>query len=111
MPKILEQLYGSFSKQLLKRYAECDSLGGHLKPDRKNNFCDHCYRHLIYKPTQTNKRLINPRKIIHPKLPLPKKEIAMIMKKEITLHREMDFINGLERLTQEFNLSNSFQSQ
>ena len=31
-----------------RRYDECDTPLGHIKPDYENNYCNHCFRHLKY---------------------------------------------------------------
>ena len=34
-------------RELDRRYAECDSQG-HIAPNKEQNQCKHCYRHLVY---------------------------------------------------------------
>ena len=45
--------FGLISQIVRRRYADCDEEG-HLEPDKKNNICQYCQRHLAYNSPETD---------------------------------------------------------
>ncbi|MDO8517326.1 MAG: hypothetical protein Q7S33_04325 [Nanoarchaeota archaeon] len=76
-------------ESLRKRYEECNS-NGHLKPDKENNYCNNCYRHLDYNLIEF---------YLAPNTPQPKRKI----KKSIKRQMRIDYFNGLEKVVEEGN--------
>ena len=89
------------SSELNSRYSECDSSGGHKSPDVKNNYCNHCYRHLEYKAPQTDKFIERSQNIpwydqCHNGFALKK-----LGEVEIASQKSLDFFDGLSALERE----------
>jgi ribosomal protein L44E len=70
-------------EKLRRRYDECDSQG-HLKPDKSNNYCNHCYRHMAYSALDSHKSNI-------PQLARKNREL-------IRIQQRIDYDKGLKRL-------------
>ena len=70
-------------EKLRKRYNECNSQG-HLKLDKQNNYCNHCYRHITYNILESNKSNIS--------------QLARKNRKSIRMQQRIDYNNGLKRL-------------
>ena len=86
--------------ELGRRYSECDSQG-HVRPDKGDNYCDHCFRHLTYNsPTVDAIREQRAHIPIH----LQPSDASILIKREVSeidFQIGYDYLEGLRKLEKE----------
>jgi len=101
--------YKEFNRELDKRYSECDSQG-HLKPDKENNYCNYCFRHLSYSAPNTD-AILEEREAF-PETQLPDLSIILEQRRiEIDSQKSLDRFSGLIKVKEILYPTNSLQSQ
>lgn len=102
---IVESLVNT--KELLqRRYDECDSEG-HKKPS--GNYCNYCYRHLMYFTPETDAKL---RKRKNTPLKFQPCDAPIILKEkqeEIKFQKFYDLCDGVKRITEELTNSGELE--
>ncbi len=96
----LEEENKEYIEILNKRYTECDSQG-HLKPKKRKNFCDHCYRHLEYPTPETDAELRRQRELPSHQQPCNAPIMIERANRERGFQEGLDFWDGVNKIREE----------